>query len=161
MDHRLAPAPPPLLVLLLAGLAMMAVPVVRATPDVDVDFAQEVQHDFKMGLFPRQAASPLNLQTFAGAVGGFGAPASADPERPFEVDGDTFPDALSAVNRACDNQFHTCQSEANSNPDTVSFAVGDCDVQNIDCKAAGMTGTPSSFPALVSSNAEFDFFCEE
>lgn len=46
---------------------MLAAPAVRATSasDVDADFAQEVQHDFKMGLFPRQAASPLNLQVRA------------------------------------------------------------------------------------------------
>ncbi|EMR62352.1 hypothetical protein UCREL1_10703 [Eutypa lata UCREL1] len=164
MHHRAATSPPPLALplLLLAGLATtMMAPVVRAAAS-DFDFAHEVQRDFKMGLFPRQ--STLNLQTFTGALGGFAAAAisqSSDPERPFEVDGETFTDSLSAVNRACDNQFQECQQEANANQDTAGFAVGDCDVQNIDCKSAGMAGTPTSFPTLTSSNAEFDFFCEE
>lgn len=57
--HRRAATSPPLIVLLLAGLAMMVAPVVRAASDFD--FAHEVQRDFRMGLFPRQSSS-LNLQ---------------------------------------------------------------------------------------------------
>lgn len=30
-----------------------------------------------------------------------------------------------------------------------------------ECKDVGRTSTPTSFPVLTSSNAEFDFFCEE
>jgi hypothetical protein len=51
------------------------------------------QAEFNMGvLLPRQQAR-VNLQSFTGALGGASASAitnSGDPERPFEVDGDTF-----------------------------------------------------------------------
>jgi hypothetical protein len=51
------------------------------------------QSEFNMGvLLPRQQGR-VNLQTFTGALGGARASAitnSGDPERPFEVDGDTF-----------------------------------------------------------------------
>ena len=30
-----------------------------------------------------------------------------------------------------------------------------------ECKDVGRTSTPTSFPVLTSSNAEFDFFCDE
>ncbi len=49
--------------------------------------------DFHMGvLLPRQQAR-VSIQSFTGALGGAKASAitkSDDPERPFEVDGDTF-----------------------------------------------------------------------
>ena len=52
------------------------------------------QSEFVMGgvLLPRQQGR-VSLQTFNGALGGARAAAitnSGDPERPFEVDGDTF-----------------------------------------------------------------------
>ncbi|RYP46892.1 hypothetical protein DL768_006989 [Monosporascus sp. mg162] len=124
-------------------------------------------------LFPRQSPSPpslFNLQAFTGALGGFSAPAisqSPDPERPFEVDGDTFTDYQSAVNRACDNQKNECAQAANANRGAVDFAVSDCDRQNTDdkavrpdeCKDAGNGAAFTKFP--TSSDAEFDFFCDE
>jgi hypothetical protein len=50
-------------------------------------------------LLPRQQGS-ANLQTFSGALGGGAASAitnSGDPDRPFEVDGDTFVCLLSTA----------------------------------------------------------------
>lgn len=49
------------------------------------------QLDFELELRPRQ--TPTDLQVFTGALGGIKASAiaqSGDPNRPFEVDGDTF-----------------------------------------------------------------------
>jgi hypothetical protein len=51
------------------------------------------QSEFHMGVILPRQQSRTNLQVFSGALGGTGAPAitnSGDPERPFEVDGDTF-----------------------------------------------------------------------
>ncbi|KAK3310274.1 uncharacterized protein B0T15DRAFT_31637 [Chaetomium strumarium] len=121
------------------------------------------QSEFSMGvLLPRQQ-SRTNLQAFTGALGGATAPSitnSNDPQRPFEVDGDTFTDYESAANRACDNQKNVCADMANNG--TGSFKVGDCDRQNESCKSAASSATIKSFapPALVSSTAEFDIFCD-
>ncbi|KAL2269525.1 hypothetical protein VTJ83DRAFT_1709 [Remersonia thermophila] len=113
-------------------------------------------------LLPRQNGR-LSLQAFTGALGG--APASPiiksdDPERPFEVDGDTFNDFESAANRACDNQKNVCANLANNG--TGNFKVGDCDLQNEQCKSAARAATVREFPeaVLVDSNDEFDFFCD-
>ena len=59
-----------------------------------IGLADELAHEFRLGLLPRQGP-PLanNLQTFTGAVGGVQAPPitqSNDPKRQFEVDGETF-----------------------------------------------------------------------
>lgn len=51
------------------------------------------QSEFHMGVILPRQQSRTNLQVFSGALGGTGASAitnSGDPERPFEVDGDTF-----------------------------------------------------------------------
>ncbi|KAI4604157.1 hypothetical protein KJ359_000285 [Pestalotiopsis sp. 9143b] len=121
-----------------------------------VDLIDDMRRDFGLALFPRQAT---NLQTFTGALGG----ASADPvrntERPFEVDGDTFPDFSTAAGRSCDNQKNACAKVANSQQGG-SLQVSDCDQQNTECKAAATTATTTSFATLTSSNADFDFFCE-
>ncbi|KAK4124962.1 hypothetical protein N657DRAFT_643739 [Parathielavia appendiculata] len=57
------------------------------------NFLVSGQTEFTMGvLLPRQQGR-VNLQIFTGALGGVSASAitnSGDPERPFEVDGDTF-----------------------------------------------------------------------
>ncbi|KAL2122064.1 hypothetical protein VTJ04DRAFT_2519 [Mycothermus thermophilus] len=118
-------------------------------------------------LLVRQAGDGrLNLQTFTGALGGAAASAiikSNDPERPFEVDGDTFNDFESAANRACDNQKNRCANLANNGGG--DFKVGDCDVQNERCKAAAAAASVREFPAagepvLVGSDDQFDFFCD-
>ncbi|KXX82584.1 hypothetical protein MMYC01_200784 [Madurella mycetomatis] len=95
-----------------------------ASASLDASFHGE----FRMAMLaPRQAT---NLQAFTGALGGAGASAitnSGDPERPFEVDGDTFPDYETAAIRACDNQKNVCADLANNG--TGSFSVGECDQQ--------------------------------
>ncbi|KAG6367352.1 hypothetical protein INS49_001540 [Diaporthe citri] len=114
-------------------------------------------------LFPRQqGATGQNLQAFTGALGGIKADAvtnSGNSERPFEVDGDTFTDFNSAAQRSCDNQKNKCSQEAN-NGSNAGFEVSDCDSQNNQCKDAINTATQTAFLTLTSSNAEFDFFCE-
>ncbi|KAK3363564.1 hypothetical protein B0T25DRAFT_47598 [Lasiosphaeria hispida] len=125
--------------------------------------------NFRMGLLvPRQAAvaaTATNLQAFGGSLGGVKASAitnSGDSQRPFGVDGDTFPDFKTAAIRACDNQFNTCADIANNK--TGTFSVGDCDKQTVACKSFADTAPTQAFEAtpaaLFSSNAEFDFFCE-
>ncbi|KAI0174312.1 hypothetical protein BJ166DRAFT_620829 [Pestalotiopsis sp. NC0098] len=142
----------------LTGLAVSSLLAASAAAG-GVDFIDDVRRDFGLALFPRQAT---NLQTFTGALGG----ASADPitnsgntERPFEVDGDTFPDFSTAAGRSCDNQKNACAKVANSQQGG-SLQVSDCDQQNTECKAAATTATTTSFATLTSSNADFDFFCE-
>lgn len=121
-------------------------------------------------LFPRQqqqgggggGATGQNLQAFTGALGGVKADAvtnSGNSERPFEVDGDTFTDFNSAAQRSCDNQKNKCAQVANSG-DGAGFEVSDCDQQNNQCKDSINTATQTAFLTLTSSNAEFDFFCE-
>ncbi|KAK7720920.1 hypothetical protein SLS64_001213 [Diaporthe eres] len=114
-------------------------------------------------LFPRQqGATGQNLQAFTGALGGIKADAvtnSGNSERPFEVDGDTFTDFNSAAQRSCDNQKNKCAQEAN-NGGNAGFEVSDCDSQNTQCKDSINTATQTAFLTLTSSNAEFDFFCE-
>jgi hypothetical protein len=62
-----------------------------AAASANIDVAG--QSEFHGGvLLPRQQGR-VNLQAFTGALGGAKAPAitnSGDPQRPFEVDGDTF-----------------------------------------------------------------------
>ncbi|KAK4154828.1 hypothetical protein C8A00DRAFT_14068 [Chaetomidium leptoderma] len=121
--------------------------------------------EFNMGgvLLPRQQQGRTSLQTFTGALGGASAAAitkSGDLDRPFEVDGDTFRDFDTAANRACDNQKNLCANMANSG--TGAFKVGDCDQQSERCKSTASSASIREFapPVLVSSNAEFDFFCD-
>ncbi|KAK3330959.1 hypothetical protein B0H66DRAFT_82990 [Apodospora peruviana] len=138
-----------------------------------VDFQDSMHREFRMGMVvPRQAAAApkTNLQVFSGALGGVAASAitdSGDPQRPFGVDGDTFPDFATAAIRACDNQKNSCAKQANSQQGT--FKVSDCDKQSEECKATAK-GAEASAPTFVasapatatffSSNEEFDFFCE-
>ncbi|KAH6630267.1 hypothetical protein B0J18DRAFT_95260 [Chaetomium sp. MPI-SDFR-AT-0129] len=112
-------------------------------------------------ILPRQQTT--NLQAFLGALGGAAAPAilsSGDPERPFEVDGDTFRDFDTAANRACDNQKNNCADMANNG--TGDFKVGDCDQQTEQCKSTASLASAKAFsaPMVVSSDASFDYFCD-
>ncbi|KAH8662157.1 hypothetical protein BX600DRAFT_437576 [Xylariales sp. PMI_506] len=124
------------------------------------DFIDEIRADFHMGLFPRQAST---IQVFTGVLGtATAAPisASTDPARPFEVGGDTFPDFATAAGRVCDNQMNACADQANSqNQDP--FSVSDCTTQQTQCESAIKTATVTSFSTITSSNADFDFICEE
>jgi hypothetical protein len=77
-----------------------------------------------------------NLQPFAGAVAGIAATPiedSGNPDRPFQVGGDTFVNLGAALQRSCDQQFNACANEANGG--------GDVDVAS--CAAQkGMCETP-------------------
>ncbi|KAK4181792.1 hypothetical protein QBC36DRAFT_40968 [Triangularia setosa] len=144
-------------------------------------------------LMPRQAA---NLQVFTSALGGATAPAitnSGDPDRPFAVEGDTFPDFETASNRACDNQKNACAKVANEGGQREGeLTVGECDGQMEQCKSAALSAANRSFDGadeqqqqppppqqggddggqrqgqeqappesvLVSSDENFDFFCD-
>ncbi|KAH9888617.1 hypothetical protein F4778DRAFT_400127 [Xylariomycetidae sp. FL2044] len=142
---------------LLAGLVMGA---------LAGDLVHDIQRDFKMGLFARQASA--DIQFFTQAIGGASTEPivdSGDPERPFSVGGDTFTDFQSAANRVCDNQKNTCAQAANDSGNE-EFQVKDCDTQNDDCKSAASSATTTSFAsatdnrAITTSDAEFDYFCD-
>lgn len=69
-----------------------------------------------------------NLQTFTGDLG---APApvvvdSGDPNRPFEVNGNTFVGLSVALQRSCDIQFNQCANKANAG---ANFTVAQCQTQ--------------------------------
>lgn len=67
-------------------------------------------------------------------------------------------DFKSAADRSCDNQKNACAELSNSKK--IDAPVSECDRQNTECKAAAASATQTAFNALVSSNAEFDFFCD-
>ncbi|KAK2075180.1 hypothetical protein P8C59_009327 [Phyllachora maydis] len=120
---------------------------------------------------------------FHSALGGAGPPPitdSGNPGRPYEVNGSTFPMFIDAAQRVCDNQHNTCAELANKHG--ASFSVSQCDQQSSECKAAAAaasntafsvvpesstpatpattTSTNSAQPVLVSSNAQYDFYCD-
>ncbi|KAL2198666.1 hypothetical protein P885DRAFT_59219 [Corynascus similis CBS 632.67] len=120
--------------MLLTTLFSFAAWIVPTFASPDIDNMRVGQSEFRMGaiLSRQQDQGQTNLQVFSGALGGAGAPAitnSGDPDRPFQVEGDTFPDYESAANRACDNQKNACADVVN-NGSGASFEVGDCDLQN-------------------------------
>ncbi|KAK2030241.1 hypothetical protein LX32DRAFT_692592 [Colletotrichum zoysiae] len=125
------------------------------------DMGQEMRMGWKMGLLPREDSQ--NLQPFDGSLGGQKASAitkSSNSERPFEVDGDTFPDFATAANRACDNQKNKCADAANSG--SQNFKVSDCDKQSEQCKSAISSASQQSFSnaVFVGSDGDFDIFCD-
>ncbi|KAJ4294454.1 hypothetical protein N0V90_008145 [Kalmusia sp. IMI 367209] len=119
-------------------------------------------------LFFRQSS---NLQTFDQALGGFAASPienSGDNERPFRVDGDTFPDFQTAGQRSCDNQFQKCSQAANQGGNKSGFEVKDCDTQKGQCNDAQQTATVKDFQSAVATKnfgqdpdfPDFDLICE-
>jgi len=71
-----------------------------------------------------------NLQMFTNALGGIVAPPIAmsnDTKRPYEVNGSTFPDFVTAAKRSCAVQYNSCQDAANEK--ATHFTVDDCDNQ--------------------------------
>ncbi|KAJ0386763.1 hypothetical protein COL922a_003694 [Colletotrichum nupharicola] len=126
-----------------------------------LDIHEELQMGWKMGLLPRQAIQ--NLQTFTGNLGGVAASAitkSNDPSRPFEVDGDTFPDFATAAGRSCDNQKNKCSQAANNA--ATKFDVSKCDEQATECRSAIDSTSKQSFgdPVFAGSDGNFDIFCD-
>ncbi|KAF4124777.1 hypothetical protein GMORB2_5443 [Geosmithia morbida] len=118
--------------------------------------------EWAMLLHPRQTDGQ-NLQSFDGAMGGVSADAitfSGDTERPYQVNGDTFPDYSTAANRACDNQKNGCADMANDAQADVDFEVSDCDQQRERCMSVSSSAADTAFREKVSSDADFDYFCE-
>ncbi|KAF2013710.1 hypothetical protein BU24DRAFT_464464 [Aaosphaeria arxii CBS 175.79] len=118
-------------------------------------------------LFFRQLA---NLNSFGGNLGSV-APLpitnSGDAERPFAVDGDTFPDFKTAAQRSCDKQANECSQAANEG-DNKQFAVSDCDKQKEECRNTLENATVQDFTQGVASEnigkdpefEDFDLICE-
>ncbi|KAF1986628.1 hypothetical protein K402DRAFT_404339 [Aulographum hederae CBS 113979] len=120
-----------------------------------------------LGTPDAQRAAPIeNLQTFNGTLGGIPAPAigrSADGERPFEVEGDDFPDFDSAAQRTCDKQFTRCQGVANRARGDALRAQ-DCGDQRTRCIAAQNVAQQQTFPTenigADPLDPEFDLVCD-
>lgn len=78
----------------LAALVLFTTWIVLAFASPDIDGTRNGRSEFHVGIvLPRQQQGGTNLQVFSEALGGAGASAitnSGDPERPYEVDGDTF-----------------------------------------------------------------------
>lgn len=101
--------PSPLLALLY--LSFTSASASPSPPLIDSDFALSLMP--RNTLFYRQMK---DLQTFSGALGGVSASSimnSGIPDRPFQVEGNNFPDFGSAAQRSCDEQFQGCQEVAN------------------------------------------------
>ncbi|KAL5119799.1 hypothetical protein ACEQ8H_002159 [Pleosporales sp. CAS-2024a] len=82
----------------------------------------------------RQAGT--NFQTFTGALGGIAATPvtdSGNPQRKFQVKGDTFVNLGAALQRSCDQQFNACANAANGG--NKSLNVGACEQQHGDCSS--------------------------
>jgi hypothetical protein len=195
-----------------AAVVWWSAAVVVASADLEASLLSE----FRMAMLaPRQAGT--NLQVFTGALGGVRASPivnSGNPERPFEVDGDTFvcvfpPRANTQLPGAESWQLLTFRSSvitrrprtghaitrrmhvptwrttglvhspsANVTSRLVSLrpALGwdgtdmrlwmqaewHLCVPTERCKSAATAATVTSFspPVLVSSNDQFDFFCD-
>lgn len=80
---------------------------------------------------PTQYNSPLsrraqNFQSFTGALGGIAATPitdSGNPDRKFQVKGDTFVNIGAALQRSCDQQFNACANKANGGDKTLSVSA--------------------------------------
>ncbi|KAI0602593.1 hypothetical protein F4775DRAFT_145793 [Biscogniauxia sp. FL1348] len=125
----------------------------------------EMQRDFGLGLLPRQATlqeGPADLQIFTGDLGGAAAPAitkSADESHPYSIDGEDVSSFNDAINKACDKQLNDCSDLANGAM-KGQFEVNDCNDQKEQCRSTLSAATQTAFLSIATSNAEFDFFCE-
>ncbi|KAF2796017.1 hypothetical protein K505DRAFT_301132 [Melanomma pulvis-pyrius CBS 109.77] len=112
--------------------------------------------------FAAPATKRANLQTFTGALGGI-APTpienSGNPDRPFQVKGDTFVNIGAALQRSCDQQFNACANKANGGDKTLSVSA--CSAQQTQCNAAPAAAAPpvASAPAAVASKAATPVAC--
>ncbi|PHH50006.1 hypothetical protein CFIMG_006517RA [Ceratocystis fimbriata CBS 114723] len=150
----------------LAPLLLAASLLSLSSTATAIQLKDELNAGWTFGLMPRDTSSE-NLQIFTGALGGAEADPitkSSDSSRPYEVNGDTFPDFATAAGRSCDNQKNACANIANSGGG--SFTVGDCDSQNNECKSTVSAAAVTTFSdgngqlALVTSTPELDIFCE-
>ncbi|KAF9739101.1 hypothetical protein PMIN01_01735 [Paraphaeosphaeria minitans] len=86
-----------------------------------------------------------NFQTFTGALGGIAATPvtdSGNPDREFQVKGDTFVNIGGALQRSCDQQFNACANKANGGDTTISVSA--CADQKTQCDAAGQGNNGAS-----------------
>jgi hypothetical protein len=81
------------------------------------------------------AASGTNVQNFAGALGGIGAPPVIETsgDRPFSTDGSTFVNAAAALQRSCSVQHNQCADAANAG--TLAGGEEQCETQENACNA--------------------------
>ncbi|KAK3487602.1 uncharacterized protein B0T23DRAFT_210089 [Neurospora hispaniola] len=82
-----------------------------------------------------------NVQSFKGTLGG-AAPAvlyTPGSDRPYSVNGDSFPQASVALARSCDIQNNACFNAANTGK--VTGGIAQCVQQNSECKAAATKTT--------------------
>lgn len=78
----------------------------------------------------------MNVQTFAGALGGAAPPVefTAGADRPFAVDGSTFLNKGAALQRSCSVQHNACANAANSGQ--IQGGSAQCETQQAACEAA-------------------------
>ena len=79
-----------------------------------------------------------NIQPFTSSLGGLPPPViqSANSDRPFSVNGDTFVNAAAALQRSCAVQHNACADAVNAGG--IEGDVGMCDAQEGECVAAGV-----------------------
>lgn len=100
---------------LLSLLYLTLTPTSAASPSPPL-----LSSDYAISLMPRHTLfyrQMVDLQTFDSALGGVHASSitnSGIPNRPFAVEGDSFPDFATAAQRSCDEQFQGCQAMANA-----------------------------------------------
>ncbi|KAI9812238.1 MAG: hypothetical protein M1832_000470 [Thelocarpon impressellum] len=77
-----------------------------------------------------------NVQKFTGSLGGLPPPVefTEGAARPFNVQGDTFINIATALQRSCDTQHNACADAANAKK--IAASVTQCDAQNTQCKSA-------------------------
>ncbi|KAF2451882.1 hypothetical protein P171DRAFT_438541 [Karstenula rhodostoma CBS 690.94] len=95
-----------------------------------------------------------NFQTFTGALGGIAATPitdSGNPDRKFQVKGDTFVNIGAALQRSCDQQFNACANKANGGDKTLSVSA--CSDQKTQCDAAGQGNTGASADQATATAA--------
>ncbi|MCJ1324530.1 hypothetical protein MMC10_001192 [Thelotrema lepadinum] len=88
-----------------------------------------------------------------GSLGGAAPPVtnSGSPDRPFEVNGNTFVNQSAAQQRSCDIQNNACFNAFNAGG--ASFTEADCQTQQQACNSAAPTATGSSTGTASGSGA--------
>lgn len=80
------------------------------------------------------AAAEARVVPRAAALGNLGGAAppvtnSGNPDRPFEVNGNTFVNQAAAIQRSCDIQNNACFNAFNANSKGAGFTEADCTAQ--------------------------------
>lgn len=95
----------------------------------------------------------MNVQTFAGALGGAAPPVefTAGADRPFAVDGSTFLNKGAALQRSCSVQHNACANAANSGQ--IQGGSAQCETQQAACEAAAASQKKRTVERRTSSKA--------